>query len=63
MINMMKHIIFMLLLLFSSTTIQAQVKVYYDGSVTIDRDTLMGNVRMTVGDVPAQIKATASDKT
>lgn len=33
------------------TSVHAQMKVYSDGSMTLDRDTLMGNVRLTVGDI------------
>ncbi len=29
--------------------------------MTLDRDTLMGNVRLTVGDVPVSIKTTSAD--
>ena len=50
-----------LMLMIYSTSIHAQFKVYSDGSVTIDRDTLMGNVRLTVGDVPASIKTSVVD--
>ena len=35
------------------TSVHAQLKVYTDGSMTLDRDTLMTGSRLTIGDAPA----------
>ncbi len=41
-----------LMLMIFSASMFAQLKVYSDGSVTIDRDTLMKGSRLTIGDAP-----------
>ena len=41
-----------LMLMICSTSMFAQLKVYSDGSVTIDRDTLMAGSRLTIGEAP-----------
>lgn len=48
----MKKNLIIFLLTFCSTSMFAQLKVYSDGSVTIDRDTLMAGSRLTIGEAP-----------
>lgn len=45
-------------MLLCTTTVFAQLKVHTNGSVTIDRDTLMAGTRFTVGEIPSQVSNT-----
>ena len=54
----MKRSFLLLSVLLCTTTMFGQLKVYTNGSVTIDRDTLMADTRFTVGEIPSQVSNT-----
>ena len=55
-----RRTITILMLMICSTSLFAQLKVYNDGSVTIDRDTLMDGARFTIGDIADFLKVLPS---
>ena len=54
----MKRNYILLFVLLCTTTVFAQLKVYTNGSVTIDRDTLIADTRFTKGEIPSQVSST-----